>query len=98
MNAGVITTVLVYETTVTNSCFDSAEHTVRSSSMKRNKGLQLLWNVPFVIYSMIHYDTSSETLQGGMVYGLNQIFSYFLLVQQVASSLFVQVCGIKMCT
>lgn len=54
--------------------------------------------MPFVIYSMIHYDASSKTLQGGVIDGLDQIFRNLFLVQQVTSRLLVQVCGIEVCT
>lgn len=64
--------------------------------MQQDEGLQLLGDVPPVLEAVLDDGPGGEALQGGVVYGLDDVPGELLLVQEVAGSLLEGIGAVEM--
>lgn len=64
--------------------------------MQQDEGLQFLWDVSPVVEAVLDDGPGSQALQGGVVYGLDDVPGQLLRIQEVTGRLLERVCGVKM--
>lgn len=64
--------------------------------MEQDEGLQFLRDVPPILQAVLDDGPGGEALQGGVVYGLDDVPGQLLLIQEVAGSLLEGVGAVEM--
>lgn len=65
-------------------------------SVQQDEGLQLLGDVAPVLQAVLDDGPGGEALQGGVVYGLDDVPGQLLLIQEVAGSLLEGIGAVEM--
>lgn len=64
--------------------------------MQQDEGLQFLWDVSPVVEPVLDDGPGRQALQGGVVYGLDDVPGQLLCIQEVTGGLLERVCAVKM--